>query len=353
MSYRWRSRPATSADARAILELFNEVFNQKRSIDHWKWKFLDNPTNSICIFVAEDSRYIVGQYAILPTQMNLQGEKIMGAQSLDTMTHSAYRKQGMFVSLAEQCFTQATSQNIGVLYGSPNEQSYPGFVNRLGWHDLGKLPQLVKILDPKAIISRRTKSTIIATIAEKPASLLLKLWKGDSRPKSSEHVKIKNIDTFDAHFDALWVKIKGKLPVSVWKDSNYLNWRYVSCPDTNYTILAAEENNTLVGFIVLKCGAEQNHNGYIVDFLCLPERATAAALLIRDGLDYLRRQGMYIAVCHMLEHSPFYQLFTSHGFFKYGDGLRLIVRLNMPSLPSSILLNYEQWYLVEGDFDTF
>jgi N-acetylglutamate synthase-like GNAT family acetyltransferase len=254
MGYCWRGRPATSEDGPAIIELFNEVFHANRSISHWKWKFLDNPSGKVCIFVAQDGNRIVGQYAILPTWMNLHGEKVMGGQSLDIMTHPDYRKQGIFVSLAKQCFDQAASQDISVLYVFPNEQSYPGFVNRLGWYDIGNLPKLIRILNRKVIIERTTNSAAIAGLFEKPVELLLKVLKGCVRPRPSAHVEIRKIDTFDDRLDSLWKRINDKASLGVWKDSSYLNWRYLLCPEKQYTMLVAEENSTLVGVAVLECG---------------------------------------------------------------------------------------------------
>ena len=95
-----------------------------------------------------------------------------------------------------------------MLYGFPGDQSYPGFMTRLGWHDLGRLPELIKMLNPKAMIESRTHSATVATMAEKPASLLLRLWKGEKRHKPSGRVQIRNMDGFDRRFDDLWLKSK-------------------------------------------------------------------------------------------------------------------------------------------------
>ena len=132
-----------------------------------------------------------------------------------------------------------------------------------------------------------------------------------------------------------------------------MNWRYVSCPDREYSIFTAEENGILAGFIVLTCGDENKRQGHIIDCLLLPEMQTASSLLIYNSIDYLKNQGMEMAVCHLFEHSPFHNLFTESGFFKYGESFPFLVHplTNYP-LYSSIL-DFEQWHLMEGDIDIF
>jgi GNAT superfamily N-acetyltransferase len=365
MATRWTSRTAGPEDGEGILELFREVCQTERSLDHWKWKFVENPTNKMSAFVAEDGGHIVGQYAVLPTFMSLRTAKVMGAQSLDTMTHPSYRRQGMFVSLAKQCLARAGSEGVELFYGFPNEQSYPGFVRELGWIDMGELTCLMKIKNHKpvaAIIQRVVKIPALAAILARPAYLTLQLWGRERRAGLADSIKIRSIDAFDDRFDALWAKVKETFPISVWKDSRYLNWRYVSCPDTRYTVLAAEEDHDLVGFIVVKLLEEPSpafgnahlSMGYIIDLICLPGREVVASLLITAALDHFGTCSADIVFCHMFEHVPYYGLLRARGFLKYPKGARLIVRLNEGGRTcDSIVFDRRQWHLMEGDIDMF
>lgn len=371
MSTHFRTRLATPEDGQGIFKLAQKVSGVKYQISHWRWEFLNNPTHKFCTFIAEDNGNIIGQQSLLPVWMNLDGGKILGAQSVNTMTHPAYRGQGINTSLARECYTYAASQGVELLYRFPNEQSYP-IALRLGWTDLGTLPCLMKILkpktfirsflrriprslksfNPKSIIQGETIPKIVATIAKNPGWFLLKSGMGKQRGKAVGYVKVERIDTFDSRFDDFWSKVKGMFPISIWRDSAYLNWRYRSHPDENYTVLIAEED-VLTGFIVVKCSRGQYNTGYIVDFLSLPDKAGSALHLISAALGYLKNQGMDRVMCHVLEHSPLYQLLKDRGFFRYGEGLRFMVRPNTPDFPSGTVLDRNQWYLMEGDIDTF
>ena len=75
-------------------------------------------------------------YGVLPCFLNYEGEKILIAQSGNTMTHKKHRRKNLFVILAEKTFEYCRENNIKLVYGFPNEFSYLSFVKKLGWtHD--------------------------------------------------------------------------------------------------------------------------------------------------------------------------------------------------------------------------
>lgn len=372
MNARWKSRLITPDDGLGILELWQVDRGVKRSIGHWAWEYWDNPTGKTYAFVAEDDNNIVGHIGLIPTWMNLGGKKILGAQSVAVMTHPGYRKQGINASLAQASHTYAVSQGAKLFYSFPNKQYHPLKLKQ-GWFDLGTLPCLLKTLDPKSIIrsglvnlphllkttnlktiiQKGTIPRLIRATAERYAPFLLKSRKSSRASEAIAHVRIERIQSFDARFDDLWSKAKDGFPISVWKDSDYLNWRYHSHPKEQYTVLAAEENGVLVGFIVVKCHFGEINTGYIVDFLSLPGKEGAASVLISAGIDYLKGQGMDNTMCHIFEHSPFYHIFKAHSFSEYGDEIRFMALPGLPDLGSGSLLDRRQWHLMEGDIDTF
>jgi hypothetical protein len=107
---KWHVREYRPEDIEGVRGLFGEVFHHDWPIEHFLWKFKDNPAGSGIIILAEYSRQIVGQYALMPTWLRLGNEVVFGAQSVDTMTHPDYRNQGMFTVLAKACFELAAKK---------------------------------------------------------------------------------------------------------------------------------------------------------------------------------------------------------------------------------------------------
>ena len=82
----WTIRPYQPGDEAQILALFKKVFGIERSLQHWYWKFRDNPGGDTHIYLAvTESGRIVGQYAGLPVLMHWDGETLRLTQILDVM----------------------------------------------------------------------------------------------------------------------------------------------------------------------------------------------------------------------------------------------------------------------------
>jgi Acetyltransferase (GNAT) domain len=72
-------------------------------------------------------------YGVLPCFMQYNGEVVLAAQSADTMTNPKYRYKGLFVELSLITFELCKKVGITFVFGFPNQNSYHGAVNKLGW----------------------------------------------------------------------------------------------------------------------------------------------------------------------------------------------------------------------------
>lgn len=84
-------------------------------------------------YIAYDGHTPVAYYGVVPMLVSMQGKPVLAAQSCDTMTHPAYRRQGLFIELAQQAFVLARQEGIHLVFGFPNQHSYPGFIRHLGF----------------------------------------------------------------------------------------------------------------------------------------------------------------------------------------------------------------------------
>jgi len=75
----------------------------------------------------------VGYYGVIPCMVLYAGQRMLAAQSADTMTHPQYRFKGLFVTLANLCYDLCRNEGITLVFGFPNQHSYHGAVQKLGW----------------------------------------------------------------------------------------------------------------------------------------------------------------------------------------------------------------------------
>jgi len=72
-------------------------------------------------------------YGVFPCLLEYKGQKYLVAQSGDTMTHPAHTGKGLFTQLALKTYEYCKENGIHLVFGFPNQNSYPGFVKKLGW----------------------------------------------------------------------------------------------------------------------------------------------------------------------------------------------------------------------------
>jgi hypothetical protein len=81
----------------------------------------------------------IAYYGVMPCFLQYKRDILLAAQSGDTMTHPAYRNKGLFVELCNLTIDLCRQTEVRLLFGFPNQNSYPGFVNKLGWTKTGGL----------------------------------------------------------------------------------------------------------------------------------------------------------------------------------------------------------------------
>ena len=94
-------------DEHALVEGYNAIFPQSRSLEHWYWKFRDapigdNPIGRTQVAVAESADAgIVGTYTSMMVRVRMEGEDLLAAQGLDMWVYPEFRRKaprpGLFV----------------------------------------------------------------------------------------------------------------------------------------------------------------------------------------------------------------------------------------------------------------
>jgi len=122
--------------------LYRNAFGIQISLDAISKRFDTSTLGSELIgYIAIDivTNIAVAYYGVFPVKLIKDGKIVQAAQSGDTMTHSDHRKKGLFVKLAKLTFDECKKKNIEIIFGLPNNNSYPGFINKLSWKEIGKV----------------------------------------------------------------------------------------------------------------------------------------------------------------------------------------------------------------------
>lgn len=228
--------PYAAGDEEKIVPTFNEIFGVGRSLEHWHWKFRDNPYGSYKIsevFSVEGN--LLAHYAGYPVPFycDVDGapERFLSFQIGDTMTRPEVRrigrgKTGLLSRTAQHFYAKYCEGIVPFTYGFNT-----GTIKKLGERFLG-----YQYIDPVPYRIKNTKASPF-----RRASFFERIF--------SEY-SVRIVDSFDDTFDRLFEKSASSYHFLVRRESSYLTWRYRDCPDKDYMIVSVRTRGRLVGWSV-------------------------------------------------------------------------------------------------------
>lgn len=337
-------------DREALLSFLREAYPddaRKAEPAFWNWHFLENPQTApedVPLWVVESSGRIAGQLATIPVKLKVGTQQRRAIWILDFIVHQDFRGKGLGkrLVLAAQaaCPTMIT---LGI-----NEQSTAVF-RSLKWNALGGIHRYQKLLYPGNDLQKAASL--------KPLGALVNLSYAPFRPRlsglaASDGFTVREVERFDASFDALWQDAATQWPCAVVRDASSLDWQFMRQPGKKFDVLGLYEGDELAGYVVLFFRkAEQGR---------APAKASIADLCYRANdstkvIDELLRAALRVA----LERRAG-SLVTDVLDARVEERLRLLGFWRIKTSPQfmasaaeahELLYEPRNWFLTRGDSD--
>ncbi len=315
-------------------------------------EYFSNPAGDAFIRLAydDDKQCLAGQYIVIPREYAVDGRTYRSVLSLNTLTREAYRGQQIFTKLADAVYAECSRQNIYFCYGAPNQNSFPGFIKKLSFRDMGEVPLYLKVLNPVRILGdkihvnhheKKEEKTLPEDIYGKDGSIL--------RITGDQSVL----------FDAFWKKICRKYPIIGVRNAAYMKWRYLDMPLREYMIYMAMKKGEPCGYVVVRvCTVSDMRCGMIVDFLVEHGMEDAANLLLEAAITYFKAHKAGLAGCLMQRSSEESAYLQKKGFFicpkkMLPQPFPVIYRQFHEVSPEqgANVEDFSQWFFTMGDYD--
>lgn len=332
----WDIRMASVADDAGLGELFRVVVGFDRGTEHHRWKFHHNLDGAPVIVVAEHQGRIVGQYALWPTRLRLGNEVVLGAQSLDTMTHPDYRGQGMFTVLAEECMRRAAERGIEALYGFPNENSRPGFVRKLDWDCTGDIPIWVR---PLTISKHRRVPSWAGPLANVAVRFLPSGRLGALEERAEMPTYIAQQELIDR-----WREQQGLCRVE--RSQERFAWRFSAASGMQYRWVCAYQGEKLLAMGVWGTDI-RNGNAVLSELLSID--AFSAEAVLSTIIQNAAACPLILAVSSRTE---LVSTLRRCGFVRHGNFPLIVRKLTARSLGANVH-THSNWEVFGADLDTF
>ncbi len=239
-------KPVDYGNLHELADMFKACFGVNPPQNYFEWKFLQNPAGRAVGYTAYHEGDVAGFYGVIPEQFMAGGAKVVIYQSMDTMTHPNYQRQGLFTNLARTTYQHLIERDKEVfIIGFPGITSHPGFVKKLGWKDI--------VLIDYMFLNRT---------AFKVRNLFSK----------SSNLSFSKVQMFEESFNSYFSdKSYQEKRISRFYNENFLNWRLSNNPSLRYEVAKVTEAGVVIGFFVYRLDEEKrcfvNHIDFINDEL--------------------------------------------------------------------------------------
>jgi GNAT superfamily N-acetyltransferase len=236
------------------------------------WKIFINPFGRGFVNAIHHDDKIVATTSITPKSLLINQVEYAVAEIGDTYTDRKYQGRGFFSMLVNESRKVANDSGIKLIYGTPNNQSLPGYIKNMGFNLVDKLRitsyrfelKIYNILYPKI-------GTFFASIINVFYCIIIRIFNFSIDlfyPLSGKY-KLEIIYSLDESWDVFWKEASKEWDVIFSRDFKTLSWRFFLNPEM-YSFIVVKENDKVVGYTVYKVLPDVIGNrAVIADFLFL------------------------------------------------------------------------------------
>lgn len=239
------------------------------SADYFNWKLGDsNPAGRGFITVATHKGVIVGVTSITRKRFWDGQKEVSVAEIGDTYSHPEYRRDShaevpygtgdttddylnlsIFGRLVTETRTRAEKAGLSLIYGTPNGNSMPGYVKRLGFFHLEThfnryfvRPGSAGLIQQLPVL--RPFRSLIHMVERIHAKLMRRLSSGGGK------LQVREIESVGPEVDDLWERLKTSQRYGLLRDGAYFRHRFLENPLGRYQLWAVQQEGRICGVFV-------------------------------------------------------------------------------------------------------
>jgi hypothetical protein len=224
------TRAYAPGDERQILDLFARSFpHAPRSIEHFRWKFRENPFGNERISLTFVDEQLAGHYAGYVVPFHAYGRDVLAHQIGDTMTDVAFRHIGrgptsILGQTALDFYSRFCEGKIAFNYG----------------FNVGNIQK---------ISLRFLRSDRVEPVTYRVAPAPKRIGRFERMLRGYQ---LELVQRVTPEWDALFGRVANDYQFLVRRDAHYVRWRYLDCPDADYSVIAIRKWRHLVGWIAFR-----------------------------------------------------------------------------------------------------
>lgn len=225
------TRAYRDGDELAILALFARSFpHSPRSLGHFRWKYLENPFGSRRISLTFNGpEQLAGHYSGYPVPVHAYGRDLFAHQIGDTMTDVGARHLG---------------RGPTSILGRTALDFYARFCEGRVAFNFGFNVANIQKFSLRFLRSDRVEPVTYRVARPVPAMPRLLRW--------ARGYQFQLVRETTPEWNRFFERVAGDYRFLVRRDAEYVRWRYLAAPDTDYVVVAVRKWRHLVGWIVFR-----------------------------------------------------------------------------------------------------
>ena len=321
------------------------------------WKVAANPYAGSAAVLERGREGVVGSATTCGRPVSIIGLGVRAAEIGDTFTHPAHRRQGVFSRCVRAGVAQAVDEGgAQLIYGCPNDQSLPGYVNKLGFAECpAHVDYLARFVTPADLRRQVVDKLHVGPrwISGVGSSLL---WAGVGRPVGhSKHVRsiARPVECFPASVDGDWGDEWRDFAFVVTRSATYLNWRFFEHPNhADYRAFGLwKDDGSPIGYYVVRLSKRDGVcECALLDLMTpRPRDGSVADALLDDLETRLTPWRVDVVKAYLSRRSPYFRMLVSRGFQRL-RGVPVIVSTQSPA--GEFLAGFDgDWHFTLADCD--
>lgn len=289
------------------------------TLDHWKWKYQDNPLDAYFMAVGLSDDKIIGINHAIPIRIKIGDLIFLCAYAGDTVVDEKYRGRGIYDNLVEYKNELLKLEDIKFVYMVTMN---PILIKKYLYTRFPFPHRILNLVRIRDIDLQLHKMPVKNSWAVKLGYTSIKLFNELRNALISSNYKehdlnILKIDRFDQRMDEFWERVSKRYEFIVERSRKYLNWRYCDPRGGEFDIRQAEDGDGhILGYCVLRINRyiQDYPIGYIVDLLTLSDRPEIADSLVSDAVCYFDDENVNIVNYLIVRGYPYEGIFMRHGF---------------------------------------
>ncbi len=331
------------------------IFNK----EFWIWKYKKNNAGFypkwIKLAKSNDSDFIGGHYTVIPVYLKNKDKRILSGQSVDTLTHTTFRKQGVFTQLADFCYDELINDGVDLIYGYPNDNSFPGFVKKLNWKHLFTVYELGYILNISNLVNSKFKKGIKNIIAKIGLHLIYKVHQSINVFFINKDISYKKIKIREINNQIVDKLISTEHKFYIDRSSDYFKWRYSNNPvDKEIYVKEIIYENETVGYYIIKFKTYPHRDNikiaHIMELIIKKDIKNIYSSVLNDIIHISKKEKATLIYTYSHDKQFDYKQYKKNGFIKL-DNKNFIVRVNKNKEKLEGVYEANNWFISQGDSD--